>query len=408
MNRLLQGDVGSGKTAVSMAAMVTACESGYQAAIMAPTEILAGQHFNNIREWADRLGIKAAILTGSMKAADRKKVIKGIKSGDTGIVVGTHAIIQEGVDFKNLGFVVVDEQHRFGVIQRATLRAKGTNPDVLVMTATPIPRTLAMTVYGDLDISVIDEMPPGKKPIKTKVFYEKGRDKVYDIIRREAGKGNQTFIVYPLVEESEALDLKDATSMAAHLQKDIFPDLRVGLIHGRMKGSEKEAVMADFQNSGLDILVSTTVIEVGIDIPTASLMVVEHAERFGLSQLHQLRGRVGRSGLESYCALIAQHRGSIDARKRLRVMEQTNDGFRIAEEDLLIRGPGEFMGTKQSGLPDFRIASILRDAGTLNEARREAFLLVEKDPDLEKPEHETLREVLMKRWETRLEIAKTG
>ncbi|MBW2631780.1 MAG: ATP-dependent DNA helicase RecG [Deltaproteobacteria bacterium] len=378
MNRLLQGDVGSGKTAVSMAVMV------------------------------NELGIKAAILTGNMKAADRKRVIKEIESGDTGIVVGTHAIIQEGVDFRNLGFVVVDEQHRFGVIQRAALRGKGTNPDVLVMTATPIPRTLAMTVYGDLDISVIDEMPPGKKPIKTKVFYEKGRDKVYDIIRRETGKGNQVFIVYPLVEESEALDLKDATSMAAHLREDVFPDLRVGLIHGRMKGAEKEAVMTDFQNGGLDILVSTTVIEVGIDIPTASLMVVEHAERFGLSQLHQLRGRVGRSGLDSYCALIAQHRGSMDARKRLRVMEQTNDGFRIAEEDLLIRGPGEFMGTKQSGLPDFRIASILRDANTLNEARREAFLLVEKDPDLKKPEHGTLREVLMKRWETRLEIAKTG
>ncbi|MEA2014585.1 MAG: ATP-dependent DNA helicase RecG, partial [Thermodesulfobacteriota bacterium] len=339
MNRLLQGDVGSGKTVVSMAAMVAACESGYQAAIMAPTEILAEQHFNNIRKWANELGIEAAILTGSMKTAERKSVIKGIESGDTGIVVGTHTIIQEGVDFRNLGFVVVDEQHRFGVIQRAALRGKGTNPDVLVMTATPIPRTLAMTVYGDLDISVIDEMPPGKKPVKTKVFYEKNRDKVYDIIRRETDKGNQAFIVYPLVEESEALDLKDATSMATHLREDIFHDLRVGLIYGRMKGAEKEAVMTDFQNGNLDILVSTTVIEVGIDIPTASLIVVEHAERFGLSQLHQLRGRVGRSGLESYCALIAQHRGSMDARKRLRVMEQTNDGFRIAEEDLLIRGP---------------------------------------------------------------------
>ena len=408
MNRLLQGDVGSGKTVVSMAAMVTACESGYQTAIMAPTEILAEQHFKNISGWAKMLGIQAAILTGNMKAADRKKAIDGIESGDTDIVVGTHAIIQEGVDFRNLGFVVIDEQHRFGVIQRATLRGKGANPDVLVMTATPIPRTLAMTVYGDLDISVINEMPPGKKPIKTKVFYEKNRDKVYDIIRKETGKGNQAFIVYPLVEESEVLDLKDATSMAAHLREDIFPDLRVGLIHGRMKGSEKEAIMGDFQRGNLDILVSTTVIEVGIDIPTASLMVVEHAERFGLSQLHQLRGRVGRSGLESYCALIAQHKGSMDARKRLRVMEQTNDGFRIAEEDLVIRGPGEFMGTKQSGLPDFRVASILRDAETLNEARREAFLLVEKDPALEKPEHETLRNVLMKRWETRLEIAKTG
>ncbi|MBW2561661.1 MAG: ATP-dependent DNA helicase RecG, partial [Deltaproteobacteria bacterium] len=364
--------------------------------------------FNNISQWAQELGIQAALLTGNMKAAERKKIVKGIESGDIGIVVGTHAIIQEGVTFKNLGFVVIDEQHRFGVIQRAALREKGTDPDVLVMTATPIPRTLAMTVYGDLDLSVIDEMPPGKKPIKTKVFYEKSREKVYDIIRKEAGKGNQAFIVYPLVEESEALGLKDATSMAAHLQKDIFPDLRVGLVHGRMKGAEKDAIMSDFKGGGLDILVSTTVIEVGIDIPTASLMVVEHAERFGLSQLHQLRGRVGRSDLDSYCALVAQHQGSADARKRLRVMEQTNDGFKIAEEDLLIRGPGEFMGTKQSGLPDFRVASILRDAGTLNEARREAFLLVEKDPGLEKPEHTELKEVLMRRWESRLEIAKTG
>ena len=406
MHRLLQGDVGSGKTVVSMAAMVTACEAGYQTAIMAPTEILAAQHFKNISGWAQELGIEVALLTGNMKAAERKNALKKIESGEIDIVVGTHAIIQERVAFNRLGLVVIDEQHRFGVIQRAALRGKGINPDVLVMTATPIPRTLAMTVYGDLDLSVIDEMPPGKKPIKTKVFYEKSRERVYEIIRKEIEKGNQAFIVYPLVEESEALDLKDATSMAAHLQKDIFPDLRVGLIHGRMKGAEKDAIMADFKERALDILVSTTVIEVGIDIPTASLMVVEHAERFGLSQLHQLRGRVGRSDLNSYCILVAQHRGSTDARKRLRVMEETSDGFRIAEEDLLIRGPGEFMGTRQSGLPDFRVASILRDATTLNEARREAFLLVEKDPGLEK--HPELEETLLRRWESRLEIAKTG
>ncbi len=406
MHRLLQGDVGSGKTVVSMAAMITACEAGYQAAIMAPTEILAVQHFNNIKKWSEELGIRAALLTGNMKAAERKAALAGIESGEIGIIVGTHAIIQEGVAFRNLGFVVIDEQHRFGVVQRAALRGKGLNPDVLVMTATPIPRTLAMTVYGDLDLSVIDEMPPGKKPIKTKVFYEKSREQVYEIIRKEVEKRNQAFIVYPLVEESEALDLKDATSMAAHLQKDIFPDLRVGLIHGRMHGTEKDAIMTGFKGRSLDILVSTTVIEVGIDIPTASLMVVEHAERFGLSQLHQLRGRVGRSGLDSYCALVAQHQGSADARKRLRVMEQTNDGFRIAEEDLLIRGPGEFMGTRQSGLPDFRVASILRDAATLDEARREAFLLVENDPALEN--HPELREALLRRWESRLEIAKTG
>ncbi|TSA55991.1 MAG: ATP-dependent DNA helicase RecG, partial [Planctomycetaceae bacterium] len=373
MHRLLQGDVGCGKTVVSMAAMICACENGYQAAIMAPTEILAEQHYSNIKEWAGLLGLKVAILTGSKKTAERRDVCKRIESGDVDIIIGTHALIQEGVEFKKLGFVVIDEQHRFGVVQRATLRGKGINPDVLVMTATPIPRSLAMTVYGDLDISVIDEMPPGKKPIRTKIFYENSREKVYDIIDKELKKGNQTFVVYPLVEESETLDLKDATRMAEHLQKEIFPEYRVGLIHGRMKGTEKDQIMTDFSGGAIDILVSTTVIEVGIDIPQASLMVIEHAERFGLSQLHQLRGRVGRSDIPSYCILLAGYARSDTSRKRLRIMEETNDGFRIAEEDLVIRGPGEFMGTRQSGLPDFRVANILRDGRILNEARKEAF-----------------------------------
>jgi ATP-dependent DNA helicase RecG len=293
-------------------------------------------------------------------------------------------------------------------VQRAALRAKGSNPDVLVMTATPIPRTLAMTVYGDLDISVIDEMPPGKKPVKTKVFYEKERARVYEIIRKEVVKGNQVFIVYPLVEESEALDLKDASRMAEHLQKDIFPELRIGLIHGRMKGQEKDNIMKTFNNRQLDVLVSTTVIEVGIDIPQASLMVIEHAERFGLAQLHQLRGRVGRSDIPSYCVLMTDYRGSENARKRLRIMEQTNDGFRIAEADLEIRGPGELMGTRQSGLPDFRVANILRDGRLLNDARTEAFQLVEKDPRLERTEHAVLREVLLWKWEGRLDLARTA
>ncbi|MDO9528680.1 MAG: ATP-dependent DNA helicase RecG [Syntrophales bacterium] len=408
MHRLLQGDVGCGKTAVSMAAMICACENGYQAAIMAPTEILAEQHYSNIKGWAGLLGLKVAILTGSKKTAERRDVCKKIESGDVDIIIGTHALIQEGVEFKKLGFVVIDEQHRFGVVQRATLRGKGINPDVLVMTATPIPRSLAMTVYGDLDISVIDEMPPGKKPIRTKVFYEKSRDKVYETIDKELKKGNQTFVVYPLVEESETLDLKDATRMAEHLQKEIFPEYRVGLIHGRMKGTEKDEIMTDFSEGTIDILVSTTVIEVGIDIPQASLMVVEHAERFGLSQLHQLRGRVGRSDIPSYCILLAGYARSDTARKRLRIMEETNDGFRIAEEDLAIRGPGEFMGTRQSGLPDFRVANILRDGRILNEARREAFSVVEDDPFLEKPGHSILKEVLLKRWEGRLDLAKTG
>lgn len=408
MNRLLQGDVGCGKTVVSMAAMTCACENGYQAAIMAPTEILSGQHYSNIKEWSSMLGLEVALLTGGKKTLERKEILQKTASGDVDIIVGTHALIQEGVEFKKLGFVVIDEQHRFGVVQRATLRRKGINPDVLVMTATPIPRSLAMTVYGDLDISVIDEMPPGKKLVRTKLFYEKSRDKVYEVIRNELKKGNQAFIVYPLVEESETLDLKDATRMAEHLQKDIFPEYRVKLIHGRMKGAEKDEIMADFSEGKADILVSTTVIEVGIDIPQASLMVIEHAERFGLSQLHQLRGRVGRSDIPSYCILLAGYARSNVSRKRLRIMEETTDGFRIAEEDLIIRGPGEFMGTRQSGLPDFRVANILRDGKILNEARKEAFSLVENDPSLEKPEHALLKNVLLKRWQGRLNLAKTG
>jgi ATP-dependent DNA helicase RecG len=408
MNRLLQGDVGSGKTVVSMVSMITACQNGYQSAIMAPTELLAEQHFSNILGWADSVDLTVSLLTGSTKSRERKEITQRIETGDINIIVGTHALIQEGVDFKNLGLVVIDEQHRFGVVQRAILREKGINPDVLVMTATPIPRTLAMTVYGDLDISVIDELPPGKKPIKTKVFYESNRHRVYDSIRKEIRKGNQVFIVYPLVEESENLDLKDATGMARHLQEDIFPEFKVGLIHGKMKGREKNKIMDQFLEKNINILVSTTVIEVGIDIPTASLMIIEHAERFGLSQLHQLRGRVGRSDVPSYCILIVHHYGSDNARKRLRIMEQTNDGFAIAEEDLAIRGPGEFMGTRQSGLPDFRVSNILRDAIILNRARQEAFSLVQDDPYLAKPEHAMLKEVLLRRWQGRLDLAKTG
>jgi ATP-dependent DNA helicase RecG len=408
MSRLLQGDVGCGKTVVSMSAMVIACENGYQAAIMAPTEILAEQHYKNINQWADQLGLKVVLLTSGTKNTERRKIYENTEEGDVHIIVGTHALIQEDVTFRNLGFVVVDEQHRFGVIQRASLRNKGVNPDVLVMTATPIPRTLAMTVYGDLDISVIDEFPPGRKEIRTKVFFEEQRTRVYEIIRMELKKGNQAFIVYPLVEESENLDLKDATRMAEHLQENVFPDYRVGLIHGRMKGKEKDQVMTGFLNKAIDILVSTTVIEVGIDIPQASMMVIEHAERFGLSQLHQLRGRVGRSDILSYCVLMSHRKGSEDSRRRLSVMEETNDGFKIAEEDLAIRGPGEFMGTRQSGIPDFRIANIMRDVRILNDAKNDAFTFIEKDQLLEKKEHSLLKDVLLHRWGGRLELAKTG
>lgn len=408
MSRLLQGDVGSGKTAVAMAAMVTACENSYQSAIMAPTEILAEQHYRNLKVWAEQLGIKIELLTGGLTPMAKRELLRRIEDGETDLIVGTHALIQEGVNFHRLGFVVIDEQHRFGVVQRAALRKKGQMPDVLVMTATPIPRTLAMTLYGDLDLSVIDELPPEKKPIQTKLFSEIQRTRVYEIIRREVKKGNQVFIVYPLVEESENLDLKDATRMAEHLQKAIFPDCRIGLLHGRMKATEKEGVMTDFLAKRIQILVSTTVIEVGIDIPEASLMVIEHAERFGLSQLHQLRGRVGRSETASYCILMTQKRGSEDSLSRLRIMEQTNDGFRIAEEDLAIRGPGEFIGTRQSGLPNFRIANILRDNHILGDAREDAFKLVEDDPKLESPHHRELLSVLLCRWGGRLELARTG
>lgn len=408
MNRLLQGDVGCGKTVVAFSSMLTSCENGCQAAIMAPTEILAAQHFANITHWAAKLGLAVALLTGTMSAAERKTIYEQIAQGKTDIVIGTHALIQERVAFKNLGLVIIDEQHRFGVRQRSDLRKKGKNPHVLVMTATPIPRTLAMTFYGDLDVSVIDEYPPGRKPVITTVVREAGRQKVYDKIRSESQKGNKTFIVYPLIEESQNLELKNATDMADHLQKDVFPEQRLGLIHGRMPEKDKTRIMADFLGNKLDILISTTIIEVGIEIPQASLMIIEHAERFGLSQLHQLRGRVGRSDIPSHCILMAGREVSGNALKRLCIMEKTNDGFQIAEMDLAIRGPGEFMGTRQSGIPDFRVASIVQDGGTLIDAREDAFSLVENDPGLEKKEHAQLKKVLERRWHGRFDIAKTG
>lgn len=408
MNRLLQGDVGSGKTIVSMTAMITACENAFQAAIMAPTEILAKQHYENIQSWADQLGLKAVLLMGSMNSASRSDALNQIQSGEAHIVVGTHALIQDDVRFHRLGLVVIDEQHRFGVMQRATLRGKGINADVLVMTATPIPRTLAMTVYGDLDVSVIDEMPPGKKPVRTILMSESRRDRAYQMIRAELMNGHQAFIVYPLVEQSEVLDLKDATNMARHLQEDIFPDYRIGLVHGKIKEKEKDEVMKEFMENKIHILVATTVIEVGIDVPRASLMVIEHAERFGLSQLHQLRGRVGRRDIPSSCILMADYKCSADARKRLKVMEKTTDGFVIAEEDLAIRGPGDFLGTRQSGLPDFRIASIIRDARIMNDAREDAFALASRDPFLKHPDHRILKETLLAKWHGRLDLARTG
>lgn len=408
MNRLLQGDVGSGKTIVALMAGLMAIEGGYQVALMAPTEILAEQHFLNIAPLLEKLNLRASLLTSSLKKAPREKIKKEISLGKINFVIGTHALIQEGVDFYRLGLAIIDEQHKFGVLQRATLKKKGYNPDVLVMTATPIPRTLAMTIYGDLDISIIDQLPPGRGPVTTKIFSEQERFRVYHLLREEIKKGKQAYVVYPLVEESEKLDLKNATQMAQHLQRDIFPEFKVGLIHGRMKSEEKEAIMADFQARRIHILVSTIVIEVGIDVPNASLMVIEHAERFGLSQLHQLRGRIGRGKDAGQCLLIARYPLSEEAERRLRVMVQTNDGFRIAEEDLAIRGPGDLLGTQQSGLPEFRVARFLKDMHLLSLARQEAFALVARDPTLSRPEHFFLKETLQERWQGRLELATVG
>jgi len=408
MNRLIQGDVGSGKTIVALMAALVSVENGFQASFMAPTEILAEQHLLNIRRLVKPLGVRPVLLTSSVKGSEREEIQQAISSGEGHIIIGTHALIQEHVQFHRLGLLVIDEQHKFGVIQRAMLKRKGENPDVLVMTATPIPRTLALTLYGDLAISVIDEFPPGRVPVETRLYYERERPKVYELVKEETKRGRQAFLVYPLVEESDKMDLLDATRMADHLQREVFPQFRVGLIHGRMRGEEKEEVMVKFRDGQIDILVATTVIEVGIDIPNASLILVEHAERFGLPQLHQLRGRIGRGKYRSKCLLLAHYRRSEEATRRLRVMEETSDGFRIAEEDLSIRGPGDFLGTRQSGLPDFRVANILRDGKILNEARREAFSLVERDPDLSQSGHGPLAEALRQRWRGRLELARIG
>jgi len=405
MHRLVQGDVGSGKTMVALMAALVAVENGYQVAIMAPTEILAEQHWHNIHHWCEQLGISVVLLTAALKGKAKKEALALVADGRAAIVIGTHAVIQDKVEFQRLGLGIVDEQHRFGVLQRGILKKKGINPDILVMTATPIPRTLAMTLFGDLSLSVIDELPPGRTPIDTKIYFESRRTQVYDLIRAEVAQQRQVYVIYPLVEESEKSDLKAASQMAEHLQLEIFPGLTVGLLHGRMKPEEKEAVMASFKNRKLDILVATTVIEVGIDVPNATLMVIEHSERFGLSQLHQLRGRVGRGAHRSRCILLTPGKLSEDGERRLRVMEATTDGFRIAEADLEIRGPGDFLGTRQSGMPDFRVASILRDGAILEQAREAAFGLLERDGALSSSEGQRVKAELIRRWGTRLELA---
>jgi ATP-dependent DNA helicase RecG len=372
MNRLLQGDVGSGKTIVALLAMLAAMENNYQAVLMVPTEILAEQHARNIKRLLARTPYRVELLIGSLRATEKRRLHKDLVAGDIHACIGTHAVIQESVAFHKLGLIVIDEQHRFGVLQRAELRSRGFNPDVLVMTATPIPRSLAMTAYGDLDVSVIDELPPGRTPIKTVVLGEDQRAGVYKGVEREVRAGRQVYVVYPLVEESEKMDLKDATRMFEQLRDRVFPHFSIGLLHGKMKTAEKDEVMSRFVNGEIQILVATTVVEVGVDVPNASLMVIEHAERFGLSQLHQLRGRVGRGAEQSYCVLLASEKKTSVARERLGIMEETNDGFRIAEKDLEIRGPGEVMGTRQSGLPTFRVGNLVRDVLILEEARREA------------------------------------
>jgi ATP-dependent DNA helicase RecG len=372
MNRLVQGDVGSGKTIVAFLAMFAAMENGYQTALMAPTEILAEQHARNAKKIFANSPYRVDLLTGSLKAAEKRKVQADIANGEIQAVIGTHAVIQDAVEFEKLGLAVVDEQHRFGVLQRAELRARGYNPDILVMTATPIPRSLAMTVYGDLDVSVIDELPPGRTPIKTVVVGEDKREGVYKGIEREIILGRQVYVVYPLIDESEKMDLKAATKMYEEIRDKIFPNYKVGLLHGKMKGAEKEAIMQEFSSGNLNILVSTTVIEVGVDVPNASLMIIEHAERFGLSQLHQLRGRVGRGAEQSFCVLLTGDKKTAVARERLGIMEETTDGFRIAEKDLEIRGQGEILGTRQSGVQTFKIGNIIRDLEILEESRKEA------------------------------------
>ena len=408
MNRLLQGDVGAGKTVVALTAMLVAVENGYQAALMSPTEILAEQHFKTIFRLLEGSGITIVLLKGGQKAMERRDILCGLEKGDFDIVVGTHALVQEGVEFKNLGFVVIDEQHRFGVMQRANLRRKGVTPDVLVMTATPIPRTLALTLYGDLDISILDELPKGRRPVRTVWRKEESRGAIYDFMRDELRKGRQAYVVYPLVEESEKMDLADATAGYEKLANHVFSDFRVALLHGRMKSEEKEAVMKDFLAGEIHVLVSTTVIEVGIDVPNATVMLVEHGERFGLTQLHQLRGRIGRGSEESTCILMTQGFLSDDALKRVQTMVKTNDGFRIAEMDLQIRGPGELYGTRQHGSLSLRIANLATDGRILDAARKEAFDLIEEDGRLEKPQNRMIRETYMKRYEGKFGLMKVG
>lgn len=407
MNVLLQGDVGSGKTLVGMVAGLLALENGKQAALMVPTEILAEQHFNNFARILAPLGVSVALLTSSTKNQEREEILLKLKQNNPLLVIGTHALIEGDVEFPNLSLVIIDEQHRFGVRQRMSLMNKSKRPDVLVMTATPIPRSLAMTLYGDLDLVLMTELPQGRRPIQTRIMYEKNRPKLYEFLRQKVREGRQAYFVFPLIEESEKLDLKDATRAFERLQKE-FPEFKIGMIHGRMKAKEKEEVMKGFSEGRIHILVATTVIEVGIDVPNATIMVIEHSERFGLSQLHQLRGRVGRGTEKSYCILSTDFRQSEIAKFRLKVMEENTDGFKIAEEDLSIRGPGDFLGTRQSGIPDLRVANLIRDLPLLENAKAAAARILKDDPQLSRPEHGAMKRILIHRWRERLGLAEVG
>jgi len=413
MTRLLQGDVGCGKTAVALYAALAAVAAGYQAAIMAPTEILATQHYHNVQKYLVGSRVQWALLVGGLKAADRKKALRRARRGEADIVIGTHALIQQDVAFDRLGLVVVDEQHKFGVLQRAEAKWQtaedrpGLEPHYLVMTATPIPRTLALTVFGDLDVSTIDEMPPGRTPVDTRAVPPERRKRAYEFVRGQLRAGRQAFVVYPLVEESETLEIRAATEEAERLAREVFPDFTVGLLHGRMKPDEKDAVMDRFRRGEVQVLVSTLVIEVGVDVPNATVMMIEHAERFGLAQLHQLRGRIGRGAEKSTCLLLAEPKTE-EAEQRIRVMCETTDGFRIAEEDLRLRGPGEFFGTRQHGMPELALGNIVEDYDLLRLARHEAFAWIRDDPDLARPESQPIRKALAKRFRDTLRLIEVG
>jgi len=392
MNRLLHGDVGSGKTVVALSAMLLAVEAGFQAALMAPTQILAEQHYLSISGALAELPVNVVLLTGSQSATERRAALRAIESGEAHLVIGTHALIQKGVEFHDLSLVVVDEQHRFGVSQRTLFKEKGrVRPDTLVLTATPIPRTLSLTLYGDLEVSIIDELPPGRKPVQTRIVDLAERHEAYEEVRKELGAGRQAYVICPLVEESEALeDVRAAEELYEELDREIFPERRVGLLHGRMKAADKREVMASFRAGETEVLVSTVVVEVGVDVPNASAIVIEGAERFGLSQLHQLRGRVCRGLHPPKCYLVADPRTE-DSEQRLEAISRYQDGFKLSEVDLAIRGEGTLFGSRQSGMPDLKVAQLLRDLDVLVEARREAFTLVARDPMLKNPDHRPLR-----------------